>query len=221
MTVTDWIQALGSVGALVVALFAVWVAWAAKRVADASNVIASDARDAETAQAAIADEALRATRRQTDLTAVPHLIARNPRLHPGRGADRPDRFGVDIENGGPTVAYGIILSAALASERDLDSVDESTRGASRREPGLAPGQRLETLAVPMPTGTSEWLAVRVAYHTPLGTSVRQDYLWGRTTLKWRLHRITISPEAGPPLQFELSLELDLDEPDRPPFGAVS
>lgn len=169
-------------------MVAAWVAWVAKN-------IASDARDAEHAQAQIAGEALAATRRQTELGAVPQLVALGPVLHHAR-AGKPPRLTVAIKNGGPTTAYGVILSAAIARERDLSTVDEATRNASRREPGLVAGEHLDTLGVPMPTSAdAEWLAVTVECYTPLGTAVRQDYLWGPKDAKWRLHRVTITPQV--------------------------
>jgi hypothetical protein len=217
---SDAVQAAATAVTLVVAVVAVWVAWVAKNVAEASNVIAGDARDAEKDQARIADAALTATRRQTELGAVPNLVVRNPTIRPPNGS-RPQRLNVSIENGGSTVAYGVILSAAVAATRDLGSIDEKTRGSSRREPGLQPGAHLQMLSAPLPTLYGDWIAVRVEWYSPLGAAARHDYLWSRTEGKWRLHRVVVKPESGPPLTFDLELGVEQDdEPeDKPPFGA--
>jgi hypothetical protein len=61
------------------------------------------------------------------------------------------------------------------------------------------------LAAPLPNVYGDWIAVRIDYYTPLGSAVTQDYLWSRTYEKWRLHRVTISPDVGPPLRFDLDL----------------
>jgi hypothetical protein len=200
---SDEVQAASSVVSFLIAVVAAWVAWVAKG-------IAADARDAEKAQAAIAADALRATRLQIELQAVPHLIASNARINEATST-RPARFVMHIVNGGPTVAYGVMMSAAVATARDLDAIDESTRGGSRREPGLAPGQPLQTLGAPMPYD-GEWIAVRLEYYSPLGADVVHDYIWGRQESKWRLHRVTIRPSEGPPLRFDLRLSPGDAEP---------
>lgn len=211
------VQAAATVVSFIVAVVAAWVAWVAKGVAEASNVIAADARDAEKEQARIANEALLAARRQTELSAVPNVVATNPRILQASG-NRPQRLQVDIHNAGPTVAYGLIVSAAAAIDRNLDTVDDSTRGASRRDPGLPPGKDHQTLSAPVDT-LSEWMAVSVECFSPLGTLVRHDYLWGRPSGKWRLHRVTMTPETGPPLIFNLGLGwFDEADPDADPEG---
>ena len=116
MTTAESIQSFSAVAAIIVAAVAAW--------------IAHDARNAEKAQAKIANEALAATRRQTELGSVLSLIARSPRVFAPSGT-KPQRLNLAIENGGPTVAFGIIVSAALATS---EALSPSMRGTERQPP---------------------------------------------------------------------------------------
>ncbi len=214
MDVTDWISAGTAVASVLVAAL---VGGAAVVVARRANGISGDAVKVAQEAREIAGDALRESKRQAILSSVPHLVTDRPVAH---GA-QPTRFEVKVSNGGPTVAYGILVSIAGASERSLDAIDEATRAWSGRQVALQPGADRMSLSVKGARVEGfPWVHVRLEYVSPLGAHVRHDYLApedGRDR-RYRLHLVTIDPKDGSePILFPIELGPFDDEPDlRPP-----
>lgn len=199
------IQAWAAIVAAASTIAAVGVAGVAAR-------IAHDARNAEKAQARVAELALAAARRQTYLGAVPFLAPTAPPNLNVLG------LVLTVVNGGPTVAYGILISLAGANVRLVDQIDAATERWSGRQAALAPDKQM-SIGVKVdhlrePAGdreyhwTHKWIRVRLTYYSPLGATVTQDYMWDTRPDKsiWRLHRVTIDPKDGSaPLSFSLTL----------------
>jgi hypothetical protein len=209
----ETVQAAAAVASLlasfVIGVVAIRVAIEARTVAQDANRISEDARD-------IARDALVAARRQTALAAVPTMAVDKPRIG-------VPNINVALRNAGPSVAYGVIATVGAARSRSVDDVDATTLRSSGRRATVMPSidsptvlsvDASELVAVNPVRTIHPWTYVRVEYSSPLGSSVRQDYLWdGRA--KWRLHRLRIEPGpgAGEPLLFDLPLGRGSEDED--------
>jgi len=195
MTTTDWIQAISAVISVFVALGAVAVAWKARGVATEANGIAAEARDIAGIQA-------KQTQRLARLAAVPHLAIVSVAMVP---KNNQPRLTIEVENGGPSVAYGLLATAAGTHERSLEHLHEATRRQSGRQVALPAGQR-RRLYVPFDHWLEEsgtglnypWIAIRLEWYGPLGVKATQDYLWPTKPrdYRFRLHRMSIDPGDG-------------------------
>lgn len=216
MPTTDWIPAGAAVASVLVAFI---IGVAAVLVARRSNGISKDAvRVAEEARE-ISRDAVNQVRRQGMLASVPHLVAERPVPN----GTPPTRFVVRVRNGGPTVAYGILVSVAGAAARRLDAIDDKTRAWSGRQVALVPGGDPMSLGMAAKSHTYEWLNVRLEYHSPLGALVTHDYLGPADVRdrRYRLHRVTIDPQdGGPPIRFDLGLGPFDEEPDYMPPAQI-
>jgi hypothetical protein len=225
VTITDWVQAAAAVGTVIVAIAAIAVALTARDVAQDANKIAGDANKIAGDAIEIAKQAnsisedARDVARQTAidskrhalLAAVPHLSIEAINLVGGAAPVLKLR----IRNGGPTVAYGVLASAAAAAERSISAAQEETRRQSGRKVAVPPGGELglqipaDTLALqPSSVDTEAYTAIRVEYYGPLGGRVRQDYiLLMKTNAHFvRLHQMSIDPrDGGLPVEFEITL----------------
>lgn len=217
MTTTDWVQAGAAVASVLVTLgiggAAVFVAWR-------SNAISKDAVEVAKGAREISRDAVGEARRLAILGSVPHLVAERPTP----SGDPPDRMAVQVKNGGPTVAYGILVSVAGASERSLDAVDEDSRAWSGRQVSLLPHAEPLRLAIRNVRSLDfPWLHVRLEYVSPLGAHVQHDYLGPRNVrdLRHRLHLVTIDPRDGSaPVRFPIELGPFDDEPVLRPSPVV-
>lgn len=208
MQTTDWIQAGAAVASVFVALV---IGVAAVLVARRSNGVSKDAvRVAEEARE-ISRDAVGQARRQTILASVPHLVA-------GRPSITAERIEINVMNGGPTVAYGILVSVAGATDRNLEAIDEDSRTHSGRQVSLVPGPRSLRLRMANTLSKSyPWLHVRLEYRSPLGARVSHDYLGPPAIAdkRYRLHLVTIDPlDAGDAISFPI--ELGRFEPEEEP-----
>ena len=211
-----WIQAGAAIASVAVALI---IGVAAVLVARRSNGISKDAVQVAAEAREIARDAIGQARRQAILASVPHLVAERPTPE----GDPPILTAL-IMNGGPTVAYGILVSVAVASERSLDAVDESTRLWSGRHVALMPNANPLSLRIKLARPmAAPWLHVTLEYVSPLGAHVRHDYL-GPSVFRdkrHRLHLVTIDPRDGTePVRFPIELGPFDDEPDLRPAAQV-
>lgn len=202
MPTTDWIQTGAAIASVAVALV---IGGAAVLVARSANGISKNAVKVATEARDIARDAVGQARRQAILGSVPHLVAARPTAQ-GRP---PTRLTVEVTNGGPTVAYGILASVAGATERSLDALDEASRSQSGRQVALLPGAKPLGLVIrsgrPM---DFPWVHVRLEYVSPLGAHVRHDYLGPSSSqdMRYRLHLVTIDPQDGTePVAFPIEL----------------
>ncbi len=211
VTPSEQVQAFTALSTVVVACVAAYIAWKARGVAHDANAIARRASHT-------AEDALVATRRQTALAAIPYLTVGVPEVRSSGD------FMLVIRNGGPTVAYGILVTVAAARSRSVDDIDRSSSRSSGRAAALAPGDDPLRRSVSgstlvkmnPPSPLSAWTAFELEYNSPLGASVSHTYLWDGAR-RWRLHRVRVDPgeDAGSRVQFDIALGPSDEEPELP------
>lgn len=179
------IQALASVAAVIVALVALGIAWLA--------------RNAAQKQAHLAEEAIKAGRRQMALSLVPFLVVDHP-----EAVWEPDSpyLKVTFRNAGPTVAYAIQASLGERPETALEL-------RSGVLPALAPGAPFTTHVLGIGVlregellnrFRAGQLSLRVHHRSPTGSIVTAHFIWNPTAAgderSWTLDALEIDPLDG-------------------------
>lgn len=195
------IEAAASVASFVVALVAVVVAIWATRVSKRAGLAADR-------QAAAADASVASGRRQVLLASAPYLAVSRPTV---RWDEPHPRLVVRVENGGQSVAYGVIATAMAAKGRDQPIPE--IRAESGRQAALAPGASMP-LFIPAVNFersaghgfSTGWLVIVIEHYSPLGVRVRTTYEWKTDPAQrvLRTRSVQIDPaDGGELMSFEL------------------